>query len=605
MKTKQPKCKALLAVFTLTLLLSFTPVCSAADNLTDFNTICDWAETTLPDYFAPMGEQTFEASGFLIRYYQNTNTYVGTINGDFYVLGGAFGNEVVYVGTNEYLLNLINPPEASTFAKTFGGTNYDYGYSVQQTADGGYIIAGDTKSSGAGKYDVYLVKTDSSGNESWSKTYGGTDDDKGYSVQQTADGGYIIIGSTESYSAGKNDFYLIKTDSNGNETWARNFGSTDDDAGKSVRQTADGGYIIAGYTKSSGAGSYDVYLVKTDSSGNETWSKTFGGTHWDEGYSVQQTADGGYIIAGYTHPSDAEKGDVYLIKTDSNGNETWAKTFGGADYDSAKSVQQTADGGYIIAGHTKSSGAGKYDVYLIKTDSNGNEAWSKTFGGTDDDSGYSVQQTADGGYIIVGDTVSFGAGGRDAYLIKTDSDGNETWSKTFGGTHYDISYSVQQTADGGYIIVGGTSSSGTGENDVYLIKTDSSGNLNDKQAACIYQGGAWENGQCAFCDSSHLYLCGGSDVCIAASGYWYDYECHTAPMPAPICKLTCSSTGFTYTCGSGSSSSSQHYCYIGNRQYTSSYTVTYGNGHRVTCTSLTCGARLHCTDDTGSSCTMY
>jgi len=185
MQRKQPKCKALLAALTLTLLLSFTPVCHAADNLTNFNTICNWAETTLPDYFSPMGVQTFETSGYLIRYYENTNTYVGTINGNFYILGGAFGNEVVNAGTMEYLLTLINPPETITFAKTFGGTSSDHGFSVQQTADGGYIISGDTWSVPGGYY-VYLLKTDNNGNEIWAKTFGGTSYDYGYSVQQTA-----------------------------------------------------------------------------------------------------------------------------------------------------------------------------------------------------------------------------------------------------------------------------------------------------------------------------------------------------------------------------------------------------------------------------------
>ena len=215
MQRKQPKCKALLAALTLTLLLSFTPVCHAADNLTNFNTICDWAETTLPDYFSPMGVQTFETSGYLIRYYENTNTYVGTINGNFYILGGAFGNEVVNAGTMEYLLTLINPPETITFAKTFGGTSSDHGFSVQQTADGGYIIGGDTWSVPGGYY-VYLLKTDNNGNEIWAKTFGGTSYDYGYSVQQTTDGGYIIAGYIYSSGTDGKDVYLIKTDSNGN-----------------------------------------------------------------------------------------------------------------------------------------------------------------------------------------------------------------------------------------------------------------------------------------------------------------------------------------------------------------------------------------------------
>jgi len=480
MQRKQLKYKASLAILTLTLLLSFAPVCHAADNATNFNTICNWLEINLPDYFSPKAE-TFETSGFLIRYYQNTNTYVGTINGDFYVLGGAFGNEVVYVGTNEYLLNLISPPETNSFVKTFGGTDDDSGESVQQTADGGFIIAGQTQSSGSGNYDVYLLKTDSSGNETWAKTFGGTEWDEANSVQQTTDGGFIIVGYTLSFGAGGGDVYLIKTDSSGNETWAKTFGGTGYDYGSSVQQTTDGGFIITGYTESYGFEEKDVYLIKTDSNGNETWARIFrctdfGGTKYHYGESVQQTTDGGFIIAGsrYTWSNDTGSDkDIYLLKTDSNGNEIWAKTFGGTEWNEGYSVQQTTDGGFIIAGRT--SYRGNYEVNLIKTDSSGNEIWSKTFGSTGYDSGSSVQRTTDGGYIIAGYTNSYDRKS-DVYLIKTDSSGNETWSKTFGGTDGDSGSSVQQTTDGGYIIAGFTKSFGAGNGDVYLLKTDSNGN---------------------------------------------------------------------------------------------------------------------------------
>ena len=260
---------------------------------------------------------------------------------------------------------------------------------------------------------------------------------------------------------------LIKTDSDGNEQWRKTFGGTYHDYGDSMQQTMDGGYIIAGYTRSYGAGKYgkyDIWLIKTDSGGNEQWNKTFGGNSSDMGHSVQQTTDGGYVITGHTYSYEASS-DVWLIKTDSGGNEQWNKTFRGTDYDDARSVQQTSDGGYIITGYTMSYGAGGYDVWLIKTDSSGNEQWNKTFGGKYSDEGYSVQQTIDGGYIITGCTCY-----NDVLLIKTDSDGNKQWSKTFGGTDRDWGNSVQQTIDGGYIIIGGTYSYGAGHLDVWLIK---------------------------------------------------------------------------------------------------------------------------------------
>ena len=358
---------------------------------------------------------------------------------------------------------------------TFGGTSSDAGNSVQQTTDGGYIITGTTKSFGNGQYDVYLIKTDGNGDSLWTKTFGGTDDDRGYSVQQTTDGGYIITGHTESFGNGSSDVYLIKTDGSGTEQWSQTFGGTADDYGYSVQQSTDGGYIITGHTES--FGNDDVYLIKTDGSGIEQWSQTFGGTSGDYGYSVQQSTDGGYIITGTTKSFGNGQYDVYLIKTDGSGTEQWNKTFGGTADDYGYSVQQTTDGGYIITGYTYSIVSANDDVYLIKTDGSGIEQWSQTFGGTSGDYGYSVQQSTDGGYIITGRTSSFGNGSSDVYLIKTDGSGTEQWTKTFGGTSGDYGNSVQQTTDGGYIITGYTNSFGNGSYNVYLIKTDGSGNV--------------------------------------------------------------------------------------------------------------------------------
>ena len=257
--------------------------------------------------------------------------------------------------------------------QTFGGSNMDFGHSVIQTTDGGYVITGYTQSYGAGSSDVWLIKADSSGNKEWDKTFGDTDTDRGYSVCQTSDGGYIIAGTTRSYGAGDYDAWLIKTDSSGNKTWDKTFGDTDPDSGYSVCQTSDGGYIITGHTD------YDVWLIKTDSSGDKEWDKTFGGTGMNEGHSVIQTSDGGYIVAGYTNSQGAGSSDVWLIKTDSSGNKTWDMTFGGTGMDYSYSIKQTPNEGYVFTGFTDSYGAGNWDVWLLKV---GEEATPTAVGGT-------------------------------------------------------------------------------------------------------------------------------------------------------------------------------------------------------------------------------
>ena len=371
-----------------------------------------------------------------------------------------------------------------TFERTYGGVETENGYSVQQTSDGGYIITGSTKSFGpsAGvNYSVYLIKTDANGDTLWTKVYGGTNRDCGCSVQETSDEGYIIVGYTKSFGAGDYDVYLIKTDANGDALWSRTYGGTNRDYGYSVQETSDGGYIVAGRTRSFGAGSYDVYLIKTDSSGDTLWTGTYGGIDDDESYSVQETSDGGYIVAGWTFlivpPPGSPHNNVYLIKTDTDGDTLWTRQYGGADDDESYSVQETSDGGYIVAGMTKSFGAGSNDVYLIKTDTDGDTLWTCTYGGSVSDQGQSVQQTSDGGYIIAGNTKSFGAGDSDVWLIKTDALGDTLWTKTFGGIDSEYAYGVQQTTDNGYIVAG-TLVYADWTSDVYLIKVAGEPQLN-------------------------------------------------------------------------------------------------------------------------------
>jgi len=377
------------------------------------------------------------------------------------------------------------------WTRTYGGADYDEGSSVLETSDRGYIIVGFTRSFGAGSSDIYLVKTDPGGDTVWTRTYGGTDDDRGLSVQETSDGGYILVGVTNSFGAGEYDVYVIQTDPDGDTLWTRTYGGTDDDGGLSVQETSDGGYIVVGATESFGGGDQDIYLLNIDREGNSLWSKTYGGSGDDTGYWVRKTSDDAYIIAGSTYSFGAGNSDVYLIEANSDGDTVWTRTYGGPGWERGNSVEQTADGGYIVGASTGG------DVYLIKVDSLGEVLWTRTYGVTHSDGGKSVQQVRDGGYIIVGYTSS-PTDRVDSYLIKTDVNGNALWTKTYGGGSYDFMFSVQQTSDGGYIVAGFTSSFGAGRSDVWVIKTGPEIGVEEEETSqkvpLVSQNGGGEKG---------------------------------------------------------------------------------------------------------------
>ena len=364
-----------------------------------------------------------------------------------------------------------------TFERLYGGSGYEVGGTSQQTSDGGYIVVGTTDSFGDINNDIYLIKTDIRGDTLWTHIYGGDDRDSASDVRQTNDGGYVIVGVTWSYGAGVNDIYVIKTDAGGDTLWTKTYGGRKNESGASIQQTPDGGYVVLGFTNSFGAGGIDVFLIKTDVNGDTLWTRTFGGRDIDNGQSVRLTTDGGYVIAGFTKSVGSGEYDIYLIKADADGNMLWTQTYGGQERESGSSVCQTTDGGYIIAGYTKSFGAGASDVYLIKTNANGDTLWTGVYGGIEEDSGFSVLQTVDGGYIIAGGTESFGAGSSDAYLLKTDKNGDLLWTRTFGASSWDLGRSIESTLDGGYIVSGSTESFGASQGDIYLIKTDSSGKV--------------------------------------------------------------------------------------------------------------------------------
>lgn len=365
-----------------------------------------------------------------------------------------------------------DPPETE-WDKVFGGSGDDRGYSVVETSDTSLLIAGVTTSYGSGNFDGWLIKTNSNGIEAWNKTFGGVSLDQFFSIKETYDNGYIVTGTTKSYGAGDHDVWLIKTDSNGNELWNKTFGGSGYDFGQSVQQTTDDGYVITG-SKNHGYGSGELWLIKTDNNGIMEWDKTFDASGQDIGNSVQQTSDGGYIIGGEKALSASSK-DLWVIKTDSHGNELWNVSFDGGGKDVCNSIQQTSDGGYIITGNKNLYSSGEDYLWLIKINSVGVKQWDKTFGGGGIDYGMSVVQTSDGGFILTGSN-----GSDDLWIIKTDENGDETWSESFGEGSSDKGFSIIQTEDDRYVCLGFTESYGSGGRDVWLIKliAQSSGNGN-------------------------------------------------------------------------------------------------------------------------------
>ena len=381
-----------------------------------------------------------------------------------------------------FLLAIVATPAHAQWAYAYGGTGYDHAYSVQQTVDGGYIVAGSTLSFGAGGGDSWIMKLDENGVVTWQKAYGTPGTDYPYSVRQTQDRGYIMVGYT-AFGAGNGDAWIMKLDGSGNITWQKAYGGSGYDSAYSVQQTQDGGYIMAGGTVSFGS-TVDIWLIKLDGSGNITWEKTYGGTAYDYAYSVQQTQDGGYIMIGRTSSFGAGSDDTWVLKLDGSGNITWQKAYGGAGDDRTYAILQTQDGGYIMTGETTSFSTGDSDIWLVKLDGSGNVTWQKTYGGVGDDGASSVEQTQDGGYIVAGSTDSFGMGSLDAWLLKLNSSGGVVWQNTYGSSGIDYAWLANQTVDGGYVVAGAMESLGDGNNDIWVLKLDSTGSIE----LCPFEG---------------------------------------------------------------------------------------------------------------------
>jgi len=366
----------------------------------------------------------------------------------------------------------------ATWVKLYGGALDDQAAVIVQTGDGGYAIAGTTSSFGGGSADFWLVKVDSSGNMQWNQTYGGAEKDFAYSMVQTSDGGYALAGETYSSGAGDSYFWLVKVDSSGSIQWNKTYGEPTADRANFVIQTSDGGYALAGYSIGNNA-SKDFWFVKTDSAGNMQWNRTYGGARSDNANSVIQTGEGGYALAGSTNSfGDEIPHDCWLVKTDSDGNMEWNKTYDdNGGFDGANSLVQTSDGGYTLAGHT--GGFIGQNVWIIKTDPDGNRIWDVIWDTAEPTLTNCMIQTSDGGYAVTGWTESLDGlfGFRNYFfLVKVDLNGNIQWNSTYEGLGDSKALFAVQTEDGGYAMAGTTKSTDEGAYyDIWFAKVDSSG----------------------------------------------------------------------------------------------------------------------------------
>lgn len=375
--------------------------------------------------------------------------------------------------------------------KALGGTHGESANAVQQTSDGGYIVAGNSMSNDGdvtgnhGGGDYWIVKLNPAGGIQWQKTLGGSNVDDAQSIRQTTDGGYIIAGSSNSGDGdisgnhGNYDYWIVKLDSNGNMQWQKSLGGSSMDMAQSIQQTSEGGYIVAGSSSSNDGdvsgnhGGGDYWILKLDINGNIQWQKSLGGSSSEQVNSVQQTFDGGYIIAGTTVSTDGDitvsygNNDFWVVKLDSGGNMQWQKTLGNIGDNIGYYAQQTFDGGYIAVGTSFNSSnleSGLPDYWVIKLSNNGTIEWDKYFGGSFHDNAITIRQTPEWDYIVAGWTASNNGqvtnhhGNLDYWIIKLDSSGNLKWEKTLGGPDFDYLTALELTADNGYIVSGSTGS---------------------------------------------------------------------------------------------------------------------------------------------------
>lgn len=480
--------------------------------ITDNNALLSWNVAVDPDddkvtYSVFLGndevQTNLETTEFLLEGLIAQTNYNGKV-----VASDGNGNE----SENTFAFiteggEIINEEVSIAWQKSLGGTFDDEAYEIEQTTDGGYIIGGSSESGDGdvggnkGGKDCWIIKLDSLGNIEWETNLGGSDNETIHGIQQTMDGGYIVGAFSTSSDGdvggnnGMRDFWIVKLNASGNLVWETSLGGSSDDILESIQQTSDGGYIAAGFSSSDNGnvsgnnGKADAWIVRLDETGNLVWETNLGGSDSDIAASIDQTIDLGFIVAGYT--TTENKRDLWIAKLDDTGSLDWQKTLGGSENDEAVSVEQTIDSGYIIGGYSRSvdgdvgENQGSTDAWIIKLNVTGDLLWEKTLGGSGSDGVNEIKEVAEGGFIAVcgssssdGDLTSNNGAG-DFWILRLDTFGNIIWQESLGGSGDDYGFSIQQTADNGYIVAGtwytnimGDGEGTTGDFNYWIIKLE-------------------------------------------------------------------------------------------------------------------------------------
>ncbi|MGE0560904.1 MAG: T9SS type A sorting domain-containing protein [Flavobacteriales bacterium] len=372
-----------------------------------------------------------------------------------------------------------------TFQKTYGGSANERAHSIQPTSDGGYIVAGETTSFGAGGKDWFVMKIDMNGVEQWTKTYGSTSDDDGFSItiKQTSDLGFIVSGSTNGFGAGSfDDSYIIKLDNTGLIQWEKRITGSSYDRFRDVVELTNGDFLLTGSGLSFASGNMDAHLVRISSTGNLVWIKNIGTSGREHSQSIIELPGGNYLLSGntnITNNSSTNRANPFLIKTSNDGSVIWGKQYNLTTFftDFNETIL-LSDGNLLSVGETRSSDAGSHDIFLIKTDTNGAIIWSNKYGGTGNDIGVNVKENTNGELVISAFTDSYG-NANQFLIITTDNNGNIIWSKTYGGSNNDEldwwGKPMVVTATSEIIMTGGTMSFGAGNEDIYVVKTNECG----------------------------------------------------------------------------------------------------------------------------------